>query len=246
MTNIYPQKLWNTNYSNRAVELIGSKHPIVQLLHTFIPKNSGNAIEFGCCPGNFLGHLGLMGYTLHGIDLSPSIKNMETQYRSKNFSCGSFVQQDFFDFCSHTSMKYNVVTSFGFIEHFTNYEEVFFHHCRLVENNGYVFVTFPNFKGKLQFALHSLFDRSNLEMHNLESMSLEPYIKMLKALKFKVLFADYFGGFSFWRENSGELPDSQELRALYSAVEELLKKKAIIGDAPSWSCYGGIIGHKTL
>lgn len=241
---MYPQKLWNETYSNRPIKLAGTSHPIVQLLKTHIPNRDGNAIELGCCPGTFLGHLGSLGYTLHGIDLAPSIREMELSYKAAGLPCGTFVQQDFFDFCRKPPMKYDVVTSYGFIEHFTNYEEVFFLHCRLVNKGGYVVVTFPNFSGNLQFALHSLFDKPNLERHNLNAMDLAPYVRMLESLKFDVLFAGYFGGFSFWRENSGDLPNTPELRALYAGVEELRKKKAVAGDSPSWSCYAGIVGMK--
>lgn len=244
MKSIYPQELWNSTYSNRPVELANATHPIVRLLHQYIPNGNGNAIELGCCPGMFLGHLGIMGYTLHGIDLSPSIMDMEAAYKMANLPCGTFKQQDFFDFCRSPDMAYDIVTSYGFIEHFIDFEEAFFHHCRLVNDNGYIVVTFPNFLGNLQFALHTLFDKANLDRHNLKSMELKPYVKMLNALHFDVLFAGYFGGFSFWRENSGELPNSPEMKALYAATEELVRKKALVGDSPSWSCFGGIVGKR--
>lgn len=243
-TNLYPQELWNTAYSNKPFQLPSSSDPIAVKIKEHLPGGQGNALEIGCCPGAYSGLLGSMGYTIHGLDLSPSIKDTEAALRNSGIVCGEFHEKDFFQFYKENTMKYDVVCSFGFIEHFIEFEKVFFLHCKMVADNGYLFISYPNFLGKLQFALHSLFDEEGLKRHNTQAMDIKPYIKIASSLKFKILFAGYFGGFMFWRGSAAPLRLDAAHLALYEGVHSLLGSNAIKGDSPDWSAFGGIIAQK--
>lgn len=243
--SLYRQELWDNTYSNKPFHVPDISDPIVVKMQEFLPGGQGHAIEIGCCPGGYSGLLGKMGYTIHGLDLSSSIKDTEVALRNINISCGEFHEKDFFRFYQESTRKYDVVCSFGFVEHFIEFEKIFFLHCKMVAQNGYVFVSFPNFLGKLQFALHSLFDEEGLERHNTHAMDIEPYKKIASALKFKILFAGYFGGFMFWRGHStAPLRLDPVHLALYQGVHSLLASRAIVGDSPDWSAFGGIIAQK--
>jgi len=53
--------------------------------------------------------------------------------------------------------KFDIVASFGFIEHFTNWVEILESHISLLNNNGYLIVEVPNFIGPFQHWLHAKF-----------------------------------------------------------------------------------------
>ena len=55
------------------------------------------------------------------------------------------IQEDFFSFDS--DIKYDIVCSFGFVEHFEDTETVLRRHCNLVKPGGRLLITMPNFLG---------------------------------------------------------------------------------------------------
>jgi 2-polyprenyl-3-methyl-5-hydroxy-6-metoxy-1,4-benzoquinol methylase len=174
-------------------------HPIESLIKKYIPFNpQGSCIEIGSFPGPFLTVLGDLGYTLNGIDFNPmNEKELPRWLKAGGYKVDEFVTTDFFSF--DTANRYDAVTSFGFIEHFDNYEEVIAKHAALVQDGGYLVITTPNFRGAVQQWLHRTFDRQNLRLHNTESMQPGKWRSQLEAAGFEVLFSGHFGGFEFWR-----------------------------------------------
>jgi hypothetical protein len=93
-----------------------------------------------------------------------------------------------------------VVTSFGFVEHFNNYEEVIVKHCELVAPNGYLIITMPNFR-YMQWLYHWMFDRANLRIHNTDVMNLATLDRIMAAQGLERVFSGYLGGLTLWRES---------------------------------------------
>lgn len=84
--------------------------------------HSRSVLEIGCFPGKFLSVFGELGYELNGIDISPRVEtDLPIWLRDKGYKTGNFINADFFDYAD--SRKYGVVCSFGFIEHFVNWQE---------------------------------------------------------------------------------------------------------------------------
>ena len=81
----------------------------------------------------------------------------------------NLIQEDFFSFDS--DIKYDIVCSFGFVEHFEDTEPVLRRHCHLVKPGGRLLITMPNFLG-LNGLLHKWFDPENYNKHNLKAMDL--------------------------------------------------------------------------
>ncbi len=185
-----------------------------------------------------------MGYTVHGLDLSPTLHDTAKALAEAGLPCGQFHEKDFFDFCAKSRRRFAVVASFGFIEHFIEFEKVFTLHCALAKKKGFIVVTFPNYFGVLQYALHSLFDAQGLARHNRDAMRIEPYMKAAAANNCEVLYAGYFGGFRFWRNKSEPLPEDPVLLALHQGIQKLSAQRALTQDAPEWSCLGGIVARK--
>ncbi len=178
-----------------------SDHAIEKIIRKYIPSNDkGNCLEVGSFPGPFLTVFGDLGYTLNGIDFHPkNEKDLPAWLLSQSYKVDEFKTADFFHYTN--TKKFDVVASFGFIEHFENYDEVILKHAELVSDNGYLMITTPNFRGSIQHWLHKTFDRENLLLHNLESMQPKKWATLLRDNGFEIRYHGFFGGFLFWRAN---------------------------------------------
>lgn len=92
------------------------------------------------------------------------------------------IESDFFKFS--TDRLYDIVFSFGFIEHFDDTKDVLKRHVDLLSDNGNLFVILPNFRG-LNGLIQWLFDRKNLRSHNLRSMKISVLKEIMSDFSFK-------------------------------------------------------------
>jgi len=160
-----------------------------------LQKNKQQAFEFGCFPGRFLVEIGQKDYILNGCDLTPRIeKDFKAWLQENNCKVEELVQVSYTEF---TSKSYDLVASFGFIEHFKDCEKIFKQHCQMVKVGGTMIVQYPNFQGWVQNKLHSFFDRDNLNNHVVESMDLDFYRQSLPE-NFEIVCCSYYGNFDFW------------------------------------------------
>ena len=220
-----------------------SNHGIDLFIQQHIPSAvNGTALEIGSYPGPHLATLGDLGYELNGVDFCPdNAFGLPEWLRSEGFKIGNFWVKDFFEF--NCDQQFDVVTSFGFIEHFLNYDEVIEKHAGLVQKGGYLMITTPNFRGTIQYLLHRHFDKENLALHNIESMQPHKWAQQLKELGFEILFKGHFGGFWFWR-GSENLPFFK--RVFIWLIERLIIRirKLISFDSEATSAYCGIVAKK--
>ena len=195
------QNFWDSGYKDFSFSAMPKNYPIVkEIYNNFIITTEDKEIfEIGCFPGRFLFHFGKLGYTLNGIDQTEYLDNMIGWFKENNFKIGSFFKNDIFKLDS--DKKYDIVFSSGFIEHFTNFDEVIKIHCKLVKDNGYIFITVPNFSGLIQKKLHTLFDKDNLEKHYLPSMDPKKWVEIMTGQGFRIIKSGYIGGFDFWVGN---------------------------------------------
>jgi SAM-dependent methyltransferase len=112
---------WNSFYQAMGFRVADPADPVRQFLETFIPGDAeGSCLEVGCFPGRFLAVGGELGYELSGIDFADRFPDMQAWLQKSGYRCGQFLNQDFFTLSPEP--KFDVVMSFGFIEHFENYE----------------------------------------------------------------------------------------------------------------------------
>lgn len=202
--NLTNQNHWDDTYEGLALFKPNKFDPINKLIRKYIKKTTEekSAFEVGCFPGRYLSVLGDLGYSLNGIDLTPRVKTEMPKWLADNrYKVGEFYQEDFLSFPPQNN--YDVVCSFGFIEHFTNYEEIIKKHISYVSPNGYLIITTPNFSGRIQKFLHSTFDKENLKIHHLPAMDPFVWKKILEAEGFNILYCGWWGGFDFWAEEKG-------------------------------------------
>jgi 2-polyprenyl-3-methyl-5-hydroxy-6-metoxy-1,4-benzoquinol methylase len=242
INNLADQSYWDEAYSDYELTEDESEDFIKEWIRKYLPANpNGTCFEVGCFPGRFLTFIGRMGYTLNGVDLTPRVTMEFPQWlRSRGLKTGYFYQEDFFNFA--TEKKFDVVCSFGFIEHFKNWEEVFVRHLLMVNDGGYVIIETPNFRGTVQRLIHYFLDRENYERHYIKSMSPSKWRKICKKHNFKIINHGFIGEFQFWVDKppTGKFKRKVFLKLLdyYPRLRRLPRNKKL------YSPYCGIIAQK--
>ena len=135
--------------------LIRAKSDFQSFLDRDLPKRADwSVLEIGACPGSQLLALALShGYNPVALDYLPAIRQMPGVFARFGIDDLEVIEHDFLTFT--TSRRFNVVMSYGFIEHFTRPEEVIGRHWTLVADGGFMVLGTPVF-GPLQLALRRL------------------------------------------------------------------------------------------
>lgn len=151
-----------------------------------MPKRSDwSAIEIGACPGSRLLTAALSrGYQPVALDFLPEVHRLPTVFRKYGIEDLEIIEQDFLTMPE--DRRFNVVMSFGFIEHFNDAEAVLRKHWALVEEGGYLLLTLPIF-GPLQMALRRLILAPEkladaLQTHNTSIMDMRLFRKWAEKL----------------------------------------------------------------
>lgn len=110
----------------------------------------------------------------------------------------NIIEADLFTY--QPTEKYDLVSSFGLIEHFENTKEIIEKHLIFLNDGGTLFITLPNFKG-VNGWVQKNFDKYNYDKHNMGCMDLSFLSLMAKDLGLKDVKTYYTGGFSTWLEN---------------------------------------------
>ena len=200
MSSIVSQDYWDSVYTDRALTLDASGLPFKDLFDQYLPKG-GDCFEVGCYPGDFLAYLcRKFGYRANGIDRTPFVKDRLPAFlRTAGICVGKLFCGDFF--ATEFRDRYDVVCSFGFIEHFTDFAEAIEKHVSLVKPGGFLVMSCPNFR-RLQYVLHWAIDRENLRRHVLSAMDLRVWNRVLRRRNMQILHAGYYGKIGFWHENA--------------------------------------------
>ena len=106
---------------------------------------------------------------------------------------GKIKQNDIFNLSS--DKKFDLVLSCGFIEHFAGnkLDEVLKKHVDLLEKNGRLFLSVPNFR-YLNFLFTFFFRKDMLDHHNLKIMQKSFFVDFAKKNDLTVEYLGYFGG----------------------------------------------------
>jgi 2-polyprenyl-3-methyl-5-hydroxy-6-metoxy-1,4-benzoquinol methylase len=197
------------------------------------------AIEIGCYPGKFLTILD-KEIEINGIDYIPEVESLKNLFDKEGFTVGEFINTDFLTF--EIQKKYDCVMSFGFIEHFSDWEDVMKKHFDMVNDGGIVFIEVPNFKGLFQLIPRFLFDKENFKRHNLSSMNIEKWTKLAESNGLKVLDSGYFGGYDMWIEKKDRTIWEIKIFNLVMGILRFLVKilRKINKESKYFSCVMGI------
>ena len=123
------------------------------------------------------------------------------------------IEADLFTY--QPEVLYDLVLSFGLIEHFNDTKSIIETHLQFLKPGGSLFITLPNFKG-VNGWVQRKFDRSNYDKHNISSMEPQLLKEYCRQLGLKDVEAYYHGRFSVWLENRSE--QGKLVRSLVKAI----------------------------
>ena len=239
---------WNAGYE--TLHLAEAKGGYLEaFLDDYVEKkDDATCMEIGSFPGSYLPLIGRKGYRLYGIDFNKRNScDLPEWLRESGLPVGEFWSDDFFDFIKNHSVQYDLVCSFGFVEHFENFREVIAMHAQLVKPGGQIIITTPNFRGWMQYLPHKIFDYENLKKHNLKSMNPPEWSKILRSEGFEVRFQGYFGKYYFWvdeneKRSRTKLFFLRNVNRLIFNLNKLIKRTG--RESKKYSAFCGIVALK--
>ena len=190
------QEHWDDVYRDLPLGADPGEIEFKDLFDRHLPRG-GDCFEVGCYPGRYLEYLGRrFGYVVHGIDATPFVRDRLPRHLAARGVCvGTLRHGDFMAFSD--AARYDVVCSFGFVEHFFDVEEVIGRHVDLVRPGGVLVLAAPNFRG-LQYVLHRILDAENLSRHVTAAMSLARWARALEGRGMSLLHHGYYRTADFW------------------------------------------------
>ena len=197
---IVEQSYWDESYSRHRFARVPNSDSTRQVIRRLVPpaKPGQTAFEIGCFPGRYLVELGALGYVVSGCDRTARVEiDLQAWLESQGCQVGRLVRGDFREAASG---RFDVVGSFGFVEHFEDFRSVVEFQLRLVKPGGLALVQFPNFYGFVQRTLRQIVDRDNLANHVFAAMNLENYLGWIENFG-KVVYAGHYGNFDFWTDD---------------------------------------------
>lgn len=200
MSAVVDQGYWDALYQARPLGYNRERVLFKDVFDAFL-KPGGTCFEVGCYPGRFLMYLGTkFGYEVSGIDLTPPVLTLLPEHlRAHGVKVGRLIHGDFFDY--EPDRRYDVVCSFGFLEHFKDTREVIRRHVQLVRPGGTLILSSPNFR-KLQHVLHRLLDAEGLARHETAAMNLKLWQRILWTEGMDVIYQGYYGTADFWNSTA--------------------------------------------
>lgn len=182
------KEIWDRLWSNYTINKIGKDYFLMDLLREYLPVNSQyECLEIGCIPGSFLIALHKnFQYKIYGIDYSDQLWATEQNFKFNEIHSFKLFKEDVLTFDKH---KFDIVCSFGFIEHFDDVSPYIDKMCQLVRENGYLIIGLPNFK------IVSRIVSSIRKTHNTKIMDIDVFEKKVLKPNFRKIYLGYYPGF---------------------------------------------------
>ncbi len=158
-------------------------------------------LEVGAYPGSYLWYFNkYFGMQVSGLEYVAECCDKAREYLNAAGLAASIIHADFFEYeVEREEEAYDLVASFGFVEHFSDIRGVLSRKLGLVRPGGWMAVVVPNHTGIYGGVLKAV-NREKYLTHN--RMSLADLLGALQEIgDAEVVEAGYFGHFGFW--NSG-------------------------------------------
>jgi SAM-dependent methyltransferase len=163
--------------------------------------NAKTAVELGGFPGYYAVYLKkykglnttLLDYFIHRDLINKLLFANDLKEDDINI-----IEADLFAY--KPEALYDIVLSFGLVEHFNDTKFIIGEHLKFLKSGGTLFITLPNFKS-VNGWVQRKFDKENYDKHNINSMDLALLKTSCEALGLKNVEAYYHGKFSVWLEN---------------------------------------------
>lgn len=202
--NLTDRAFWKGFWESRKglIFYIKPNYVFGDLLAGLIKKNHiKSAIELGGFPGYYTIYLKKyqkLDTTLLDYFVHEGLVNELLEVNDMKPGDISIIETDLFTY--QPDKKYDMVLSFGLIEHFADTKAIINTHLTLLNPGGTLFITLPNFTG-VNGWLQRTFDPDNYSKHNIASMNLELLRNIYTELGLTEIDVRYHGRFSVWLEN---------------------------------------------
>jgi len=137
---------WDQYYSGRTYALIEKAAGSPSLIDHYLSKESGKIFELGCGGSPFLLRAAMYGWEVGGIDFNAKAVDLICHVLSqRGFMTKNFICNDIFSYnCSQLYNQYDLLMSFGFLEHFHTPEIILSKWKRILKHKGKVISIIPN------------------------------------------------------------------------------------------------------
>lgn len=172
----------------------------LRLVDQYLPDGNLEYLELGCAPGQYSAILAeKKKWNISGIDYSDDA-DLFIETMSLVNKTAQLYKIDMFE--ERLDAVFDVVISIGLVEHFrgTLLDEVFSLHDSYIKPGGFVVIQMPNFTG-FQYLWHYLFDRKDLDNHNVDVMQPDS-LQWFENNGYDILFNDYVGVLRLWGNSS--------------------------------------------
>ena len=172
---------------------------LTRLLERHVRPGS-HYIEIGCAPGKMLAWVAsVLKAEVTGLDYSTAgIAKCRVLFDALGLKADLY-HDDFFDHHLPPA-SFDIVASFGVVEHFDNARLVVQRHLNLVKPGGMALITVPNYGG-VYGSLQRWCDGPNLLLHNLKIMNPRALTALVDSADVVSVRAYPFGAMSPWIVN---------------------------------------------
>jgi SAM-dependent methyltransferase len=154
----------------------------------------GDAFEVGCAPGKWLAFLAKnFDMNVNGIEYSKAgMQATRRNFEILNLPIDTILSGDFF--VIKPEPRFDLVMSFGFIEHFEDPDAVVARHAEWLKPGGMLIIGVPNFNG-IYKPIQTILDKSILLKHNLKTMRLDYFRGVAQRLQLEIESLEYIASF---------------------------------------------------
>lgn len=173
----------------------------------FLPQgeNTSTCLEIGAYPGRYLCYFNeFFGYKPTALEYVPECASQLVQnLKVSGVPDAEVLCKDFFELKHDKEQRtWDLVTSFGFVEHFSDTLDVVRRHVECTSPGGHTVILVPNHSG-LNGTILKYVDREKFKLHN--CMSLEDLTAACTQIEnTKIVFSGHLGKAGFW--NTGLYP----------------------------------------
>lgn len=170
---------------------------LYQICRRFFPIDPRlKVLEIGCAPGRrLLEFTRQYHYQPYGVEYTEAgAKATREEFRAAGIPEDHCFHSDVFDPGFQLKFKecFDVVVSFGFIEHFTDVIEVIQTHLHFLKPGGRLLIMIPNLRG-IYYPLTKFFSPDLLPKHNLNLMKRNVFKASFRSPDLEPLFVGYYG-----------------------------------------------------
>ena len=179
---------------------------IDRVFKKYLPKNSNlKFLEIGCSPGRWLIYFNKeFGYQTTGVEYTEIGAKLSKKNLIASDVVGQILNEDIFK-TSLTKESFDIVFSYGFLEHFQDSENIIKTHWDLIKKGGYMILIVPNFKNSINYLVQRLIDKENIKKHKLISAkNLKEYFNN-SINGGEILFSGHIGIYYPWVINISKL-----------------------------------------